>query len=333
MSSSLLQLWVGGLSLSLGTAGVADVPVLGWFSHQGTPAHEASVDLAPEAMAAPKAQIAPVLDVKLANPAPSADARPAGLEKSVTIPTSLGVLFIPRGFVSHDGRFDLVVHFHGGAQIVAPQFEAADVNAALLVVNLGVGSGVYERAFEGGLPLESRIAHVEQKVSERGFGKKVDRVALTAWSAGYGAVSKILTTERTASRVDAVLLADGLHAGFERGSRTAVDHLKMDPFAKFAKRAADGHGLMGISHSMVPTDKYASTTQTANYLIKFVDASRTKADGSVADGIPIDSTAKRGDFSVLGFGGGDTTAHCEHVWNMGETLFPLLAKRWQSPAS
>lgn len=335
MASPLLQLLAGGLTLSLGAAELADVPRTGAMSHPA--AVETTLDLGAARSAVPAPDAIDALGASAFpaaadGPARSPD-RPA-LTESVTMPTSLGVLFVPRGFVStNDGRFDLVVHFHGGAQIVAPELERAGVKAALLVVNLGVGSGVYERSFEGGRPLESRIAFVEDKLRERGIvpDAKVDRVALSAWSAGYGAVSKILAAPRTAERVDSVLLADGLHAGFARGSRTAVDSLKMAPFERFAKRAAGGETLMAISHSRIATYRYASTTQTADFLIESVNATRESTRGTSASPGRT-SAAARGDFHVVGFGGDDTDAHCEHLTRLGETLFPVLAEHWQPSA-
>lgn len=326
MASALFQMLVGGLGLTLTTTAVADVPVLGWLSHRDAAGSTDALAVVAKTEA-PEA---------IADDPTHADHAEPGLTESVTISTSMGVIFLPRGFVSHEGRFDLVVHFHGGAQVVAPEFEKAGMKSALMVINLGVGSGVYERAFEGGRPLEARIAWVEDKLIERGIVKdaSVDRVALSAWSAGYGAISKILSTKRTEARVESVLLSDGLHAGFARGSRTEVDPLKMAPFERFAKRAASGRGFMGISHSAIPTYKYASTTQTADYLIRSVGAARSPAEGLIAEGLPVASTAHEGQFYVVGFGAGDTDAHCQHLLHLGESLFPSLARHWSpAPAS
>jgi hypothetical protein len=331
MASALFQMMVGGLGLTLSTTAVADVPVLGWLSHRDAVSDPVSAS----SIGAGSADALTVLAEPEANDVALPQAASPGLAESITISTSAGVIFLPRGFVSRDGRFDLVVHFHGGAQVVAPELEQAGLKSALIVINLGVGSGAYERAFEGGRPLEARIAWVEDKLAERGIVKdaKVDRVALSAWSAGYGAIRKILTHKRTEARVESVLLSDGLHAGFERGSRTEVDHLKMAPFERFAKRAAEGRGLMAISHSAVPTYKYASTTQTADYLIRSVGASRVPGEGFVAPGLARSSSAKKGDFSVVGFGKNDTDAHCEHLIHIGESLFPALARHWSPAAS
>jgi hypothetical protein len=40
----------------------------------------------------------------------------------------------------------------------------------------------------------------------------------------------------------------------------------------------------------------------------------------------------RGDFHVQGFEGTDVKAHLDHIWAMGETMFPLLAARWSRRA-
>src|SRR5207244_3237469 len=52
---------------------------------------------------------------------------------------------------------------------------------------------------------------------------KLGRLALSAWSAGYGSVSAILRVPTNAKRVDAVLLADGLHSDFVGRTHPKVD--------------------------------------------------------------------------------------------------------------
>jgi hypothetical protein len=363
MSMSFAHVLVGGLSLALGSSVLVDTPRIARASSELA---EASGEAAWEARALGASAVGQELGGMrlgvVAEPAAravnasldaiglSAAGRPIGDGTSVSVDslpnagagraagepltepvqmlTSSGVVYLPRGFVTKGGRFDLLIHFHGGAQVVTPIFEDTSLSSALLVVNLGIGSGVYEQHFAGGVLFPALLRGVETFVSNQ-LGEEsphVDRVALSAWSAGYGAVGRILANEDAASHVDAVLLADGLHAGFEPGSRR-VDHLKMAPFLAFAKLAAHGDRLMGITHSDIRTLRYANTTETADYLLAEVGGKRTHPSARIGD-TPLSSAADQRELHVLAFGGQDTHTHCEHLRRLGETLFPMLARRW-----
>jgi len=259
------------------------------------------------------------------------DLEPAGgLEAPVDHLLGSGFVHLPRGFVAPGDTFDLVLHFHGGPQIVAPQLEAAGVSAAVLVVNVGAGSGAYERSIATAKALDIRVRAVEKFVATTLGLESVsaERIALSAWSAGYGAVGRLLAKREARDRIDAVLLADGLHAGFEPGGRQ-VDHLKMAPFVTFAEEAARGERLMAISHSDVQTYHYASTTQTADHLLSALEVERTSTTISLNDDVQLRSAVHHGGFHMVAFGGQDTDAHCDHLLNMSTTLFPLLAERWK----
>src|SRR5262249_3976153 len=160
--------------------------------------------------------------------------------------TRVGIVFLPKGFRTDGGAFDLVVHFHGAPSVVEGALERANVNAVLLTVNLGVSSGPYEKAYATPGMLERVIAAVTATVERRAncTSPRVRRVALSAWSAGYGAVARLLAQPALAARVDAVLIADGMHAGYASVRTHAIDDAKMEPFVRFAERAAAGETLM-----------------------------------------------------------------------------------------
>jgi hypothetical protein len=45
----------------------------------------------------------------------------------------------------------------------------------------------------------------------------------------------------------------------------------------------------------------------------------------------LKSRADAGGFHVLGYGGGNEEAHCDHLHAFGETLLPYLKERWSTP--
>ena len=99
---------------------------------------------------------------------------------------------------------------------------------------------------------------------------------------------------------------------FRRGEPVVkrVDPELMSGFLRFAQLAADGKRRMLISHSRQIPDGYASTTETADYLLHQLKLER-KENKRVG---PVQtqqlSEARRGNFVVLGFEG-DTAA--DHV--------------------
>jgi hypothetical protein len=247
------------------------------------------------------------------------------------------VLSIPSGCRAVSGEYDVLIHFHGAPTAVEPAFERSGIDGALFIINLGIGSGHYERAFEQSGSFGALLHSVNEVVAENcpDGSPSIQRVALSAWSAGYGAIWRILERQIDNETIDAVLLADGLHAGYAldtpaRGPAREVNPLQMAPFALFADKAMRGLRLFAISHSAIQTENYASTTETAEYLLKAtgLSASEVRVDGPRPNMI-MTTRASYGSFHVQGYSGNDKTAHCDHLHGIGDTLFPQLRARWQ----
>jgi len=245
------------------------------------------------------------------------------------------VIFLPNGCRTAARPWDLVVHFHGAPTAVEPAFERSGIDAVLGIVNLGIGSGAYETALQLPGSFDEMITRFSAAVRDvcPGATSATARIALSGWSAGYGAVFRVLDRERDARRIDAVLLADGLHASIEPGNRferhVSVDH--MAPFTAFADEAVAGKKLFALTHSQITTP-YASTTETADFLLAQEGVARVPGKNSVSPrpGMALKSRADAGDFHVLGYGGGDEKAHCDHLHAFGETLLPYLKERWST---
>lgn len=246
------------------------------------------------------------------------------------------VVFIPEGCRSVEQPYDLVVHFHGAPTSMEPSFERSGIGGVLAIFNLGIGSGKYEDTFAQKGAFEDSLARVADVVAEvcPGASKVQRRIALSAWSAGYGAVWKILDRQELADRVDAVLLADGLHAGFdpEHKAQRQINPLIMAPFSLYADRAAAGEKLLAITHSSITTP-YASTTETSSFLLMQQNIPRvTQNSPGPRPGMTLTSRADRGNLHVQGYAGVDAPAHCDHLHAMGETLFPYLRELWSRKA-
>jgi hypothetical protein len=281
--------------------------------------------------AAPAARLAPVgVDPLAPEPAPAPVPPPPPAERREPVHARVagGDLYLPSTFASGaDGAFDLVVHFHGIPSRTETAAEHAELGAALLTINLGLFSGPYEKGMSAPGSLDRLVRAAESQVSRSlGTTAHATRVALSAWSAGYGAVAAILGRPAEAARVDAVLLADGLHTSWV--GRHQVDPARMAPFVAFASRAKRGDALLALTHSAIRPGAYASTTDTARFLTDAVGVPREIVDLAGPRSMHLREEADAGDLHVRGFDGADAPAQCDHLIAIGDTLFPWLRERW-----
>ncbi len=242
------------------------------------------------------------------------------------------VIYLPNGCRTVSRPFDLLVHFHGAPTALEPIFERSDIDGVLVILNLGIGSGRYDEAFRYGGSFDALLTRTSMALHDLcpNAVSTPARVALSAWSAGYGAVFRILDHEKDAKRIDAVLLADGLHANFEVGGEFEhrIQPEQMAPFVNYADEAVAGKKLFAITHSSILTP-YASTTQTSDFLLAQENVESVPAN--IAPPRPGMLPLTRGDagnFHVMGFAGDNEQAHCDHLHAFGDTLLPYLAQRW-----
>lgn len=250
-----------------------------------------------------------------------------GWDRSPTI----GQMILPRNLRLRNGRFDLMVHFHGHEAARKEWVQAID-GAVLVGIDLGTGSGPYRNKFESPAQFRQLVASVERRVAEQSGHPhaKVGHLGLSAWSAGYGAVARVLDSPAARS-VDTVVLLDGLHTGYEQPG--VLNGLKLAPFVDFARRAARGQTLMFVSHSSIVPPGYASTTETANYLVWGVGGQPALATARDSDpmGLELISRYSRGDFHVRGFSGNGTLDHCAQLGLYRDVLSVHVAPRWGLP--
>lgn len=225
--------------------------------------------------------------------------------------------------------YDLVVHFHGAPAVMEAAFDHSGIEGALVIYNLGIGSGAYEDPYSIPNSYDHMLASITTAVRELcPSAAAPKRVALSGWSAGYGAILHIIDRVKDAARVDAVLLADGMHVGFEPVGFRKVSAISMAPFTLFADEAIAGHKLFAITHSAIQTP-YASTTETSEFLLdaEGLPVDRREAPGP-RPGMTLTSRADREGFHLRGFSGDDKAAHCDHLFAFGELLLTPLQERW-----
>src|SRR5262249_9062255 len=199
----------------------------------------------------------------------------ASLARDGRSPCAGGVMVVLPDFASDDGKFDLFVHFHGNTQLVDESLAAVKLNAVAIVVNLGIGSGPYEQRYTPPGVFADLVERVKQTMQKRGLrDASVRRIALSAFSAGYGAVERSLQGPGVIDQVDSVLLLDGIHTAYD--TKPQVDMAGIEPFVKFARAAVDGEKLFYITHSNIQTLEYASTRETTDGLLAVLGLEREK---------------------------------------------------------
>lgn len=232
----------------------------------------------------------------------------------------LGALFLPAK-LKLKSPVPLFIHFHGGTWL--PEVAAAQAGkTAVISIQIGAGSSAYARPFADAQLFARLIAEAESKA-----GVKFSPISLTSWSAGYGAVRAILKVPEHYARVEKVLLIDGLHAGYVGGKpgtgkslESELEAADLDIFLKFARDAVAGRKRMIITHSEIFPGTFASTTETADWLLTQLGVKRM----AVMKWGPMQtqqlSEVRAGKFWLMGFAGNTAPDHVDQLHSLPEYL-------------
>jgi len=239
---------------------------------------------------------------------------------AVEVPLSTGTLVVPEGYRPADRKVDLVVHFHGTAQRARECFERSGRSGALVAVVYNGLSRVYEKPFEDDPKLFARILReAKMKLAEcLGVERvRLNRLVVSSFSAGFGAVRQILMDPSYANAITDLVLVDTLYAGYvTKDGKNYVSPRDVAPFEAFAERAARREKTVWLTYSQVVPPGYASTYETAQYLVDRVGGKLEPASGEDAPGFKLVSSADIGNFHVRGYAGDDGPAHMQHLFNM-----------------
>ena len=223
------------------------------------------------------------------------------------------------------GEGDLIIHFHGASWLAFQAGLSTHLPLVVAAVNVGQGGGTYDQAFRDPRALDELLAGIRARI-------RIRHLYLSGFSAGYGAVRAILrasaglqiplpqgegAAERRV-RVDGVLLLDGLHTSYV-GNRQ-VDPVAMQPFLEFARAASAGNKRFVFTHSEIFPGTFASTTETADYLIRELGLKRTPVVRWGPRGMQQLSEVRSGGLTILGFAGNSAPDHIDQFHSMPEFL-------------
>lgn len=237
------------------------------------------------------------------------ESAPPGKRKALNV----GTLFLPEQLRPRGGG-PLWIHFHG-APWLAERAAARIGRVPVVTVQLGEGSGVYGTPFQDEATLNQLIQRAEKEAGTA-FGSLI----LSSWSAGYGAIREILRRPKSYDRVTRVLTLDSIHAGYPSGApgpkESTLSDEDLDAFVRYAKDAATGKKRLLVTHSEVFPGTFASTTETADYLLQKLTLGRVPVLKWGPVGMQQLSEVRQGGFSVLGFAGNSAPDHVDHLFGL-----------------
>jgi hypothetical protein len=245
---------------------------------------------------------------------------------------STGQALMPHsGGLTKSGGFDLIVHFHGH-EAIRKEFVKSAKGIVLVGIDLGIGSGAYQQGFSSPATFTNLLASVEAAMQKHSGNPNahVRKLALSSWSAGYGATDQILR-QPAGKKVDAVILLDSLHAGYADDQSKALKPGQLDPFIAFAKRAAKKETFMFQSHSSIIPPGYASTTEVAEFVVGQLGGKPKRTSRKDVLGLDMIDRFDKGNYHMRGYTGDDKPDHCAHIGLMTDLVRVHLNSRWKTP--
>jgi len=235
----------------------------------------------------------------------------------------LGTLFVPEKVKKTRGA-RLLMFFHGGDWL--PEVAVAKQrNVAVISVQAGPGSGSYAKLFADSERFPKLIADAEGK-----SGLKFGEIDLGGWSAGCAALREILKDPVSYARVSRVLCIDGIHTGYVNGrpgpeeSQIETDNLQI--WLQLGRDAIAGKKRLIITHSEIFPGTFASTTETADYLLREWGLKPHPVIKWGPMKTQILSEVKRGRLLVIGFAGNSAPDHVDELQSLPEYLRWLTSR-------
>ncbi len=242
-------------------------------------------------------------------------------------------LYLPTWFSTSRGGYDLMVHFHGLGKLQEGNLDRSQLNVAVVSINMGVGTDHYANAFRDPQSFEKLVVEAQDELAKSGRapGAKVKRIALSAWSAGFVSVAKIMGEPSNVEKIDAVLLADGFFTSFTNPKKRVINTASLERFVTLVDSASKGDKLFAITHSAIPTQDYPSVEETVAKLLQLTSSTKTPSTNVGPRSMHETYVVDRGAFHVKGYEGVTAGDHIKQINAMGETLYPYLKTRWEHP--
>jgi hypothetical protein len=236
--------------------------------------------------------------------------------------TSFGSYLVPSHALGPD--VDVMFHFHFGREANLA-WRASRLDAVIVSVTLGMGSAPYDRAMRDPGRFDRWIDEVLASVAEerRSGPLHLRRLGLVSFSAGFGAVGRILA--RDSERIDAVILLDSLYTHFTKEKKP--DPSGIGAYIKFASDAKSRRKVMVVTHSSIVPPDYPSSADTTATLLYAIGVDKAPKN-EVSRGMRQLYRADAGAFHAFGFAGETPKDHMQHLAMVGDLVRDYVARRW-----
>ena len=228
-------------------------------------------------------------------------------------------VFIPGKSDGNDSSV-LFIHFFGGTYVAEYAVSRQSHSSVLATVNLGSGSSKNEKPFLDSNAFDHLLAAIYAKASENNILLR-QKVFLSAFSAGYGAIRAIIKEKDNWKRIEGILLLDGLHTGYLPDGMPIAEGGKLElpplqDFLEFARLAVKGEKRFIFNHSEVFPGTFASTTECADYLIDELGMKRSPVLKSGPLGMQQVAETIKGGLMINAFAGNTAPDHVDHYHAM-----------------
>lgn len=216
---------------------------------------------------------------------------------------------------------DMLIHFLGNKNVVHDAADHYKGKIIAVTINLGAGSSVYAHPFTDSMLFERLIDTVQAAIKNKlHHTVHFHHLIVSCFSAGYGAVRSILHNPADFKLVDEVLLLDGLHGDYIPDREVLAQGGKIDTveyiaFLKFCRLASEKHGRKRFlfTHSEIFPGTFASTTESADYLLHTLGIRAHPILKWGPCGMQQISEARRNHFEIMGFAGNSAPDHIDHL--------------------
>jgi len=198
--------------------------------------------------------------------------------------------------VHQDGSVNILFFFRGGGTGVMNQ---SSTNAIVVTADAGSAGGGPSRQAYGRSDFVNQcvaaiIAQLKTKLKREDI--KLGKLGLCGWSGGYDPIHGILgDNAKLVKQPDYIGVFDGMH----HGPRGKPNEQAMAVWQEFAQRAVQGGTQFVVTHTAVDPGSYASSTDTADWLVSHNGMTRQPVTEWNGKGVKPATVATNGNFQIV----------------------------------
>jgi hypothetical protein len=159
----------------------------------------------------------------------------------------------------------------------------ADINTIIVEAEAG-GAASKENTEKFGNSdwIKKQLKIIQDELSKKFGNVSLGKLGLGSFSGGYEAVGKIISDPEMKSKIDSLIVLDGIH----EGARGNPDPARMKKWVDFAEAAKnDPNKKFVFAYTAVDPGSYASTSDSAYYITDKLNIQRAKQEGKEYKGI------------------------------------------------